>query len=267
MRSSLALLVAWGVLGGCAPGEAPPSLDPPVEVSASAELRVGGAEGATPLVRHLADVFESRLPGRPVVVEQPLGEAGGRAALDDGRLAAALVMTPVGADEGVLLARSRVVVAVGPGVRLRRMDRAALVAAYSGERGVWDGGLPVRVLLRPARDAAQAALVGALPELGQPVAAAVAARRWPIHRRAETLRAALRVAGTLTIADQGGLVLHGAPTWEMALDGVEPVFIELRLLPVTPTPPRLQAFIAFVRSPEGQSLLTDLGYTAVEGDR
>lgn len=266
------MLVAWGVLGGCAlggcaPGEGPPPLDSPVDAPATTELRVAGAEGATPLVRHLADVFESRLPGRPVVVDSPLGEAGGRAALEDGRLAAALVMTPVGSDEGVLLARSAVVVAVGPGVRLRRMDRAALVAAYTGERTAWAGGLPLRVLLRPADDAAQAALAWVVPALREPLAAAVTARRWPIHRRAETLRAALRTPGTLAVADRGGLVLHGAPTWEMALDEVEPVFVELRLLPATPTPPRLQAFIAFVRSPEGQSLLTDLGYTAVEETR
>lgn len=258
----IALAGALAALAGCAPVAEPPPLDPVRPPPPSAELRIAGAEAATPLVRHLAELFQSRQPGPPVVVEEPLGDAGARAALADGRIAAALVVTPSGAGDGVVLARSTVVLAVGPGVRTREITPGALVETLRGERAVWSGGLPQRVLLRPVDDPIQAALVAAVPGLAEPLAAAVAGRRWPVYGREGALRSALRAPGALAVADRGNLRLHGVPAWEVAVAGVGPVSVDVRLLASGPLPPRLQAFVTFAASADGGALVHDLGFEA-----
>lgn len=252
------------VLGGCAPVDGPPALDAPRAVPVSVEIRIAGAEAATPLVRHLAELFQSRQPGAPVVVEEPIGDAGARAALADGRLAAALVVTAAGAGggaqarAGVVLARSAVVVAVGPGVRTRRLGAAALVAAVRGDAA--GEALLRRVLLRPAGDPIQQALAAAVPGLDEAVAAALGSRRWSVYGREGALRSALRAPGAMAVADRGNLRLHGAPIWEVAIEGVAPVFVELRLVGAEPMSPRLAAFVAFAMSADGQALVGDLGF-------
>lgn len=261
--SSAWALVALAWVAGCAPIAEPPPLDPAPPPAPSAEIRIAGAEAATPLVRHLAELFQSRQPGPPVVVEEPLGDAGARAALADGRIAAALVVTPGGAGEGVVLARSAVVLAVGPGVRARRITAAVLAESLRGERAVWGGGLPRRVLLRPVDDPIQAALVAAVPGLDAPLAAAVAGRRWPVYGREGALRSALRAPGALAVADRGNLRLHGVPAWEVAIDGVAPVHVDVRLIAGEPMPPRLRAFVAFAASADGGALVGDLGFEPV----
>lgn len=267
---SLAVSALWALLAtgallacGCASPADPPPLAPANASDDDLAIRLAGDEAATALVRHLAQVFESRHPGVPVVVEAPLGAAGARAALADGLLDGALLAIPPGdADEGVLIARSAVVLAVGPGVRARRLTVDELVALALGAESRWPGGLQRQLVLRPPEDPVQRAFAAAVPALTAPLAEAVAARRWPVPRHEGALRDALRQPGAVAVSDRGNLLMHGSPTWEVALLDTATVRIELRLLPAASIPARLEAFVAFATGDEGRGLVADLGFEA-----
>lgn len=261
-RCTLPILLALA-LTGCPRADAPPDLAPPAARSGAQPIRLAGDGTATPLVNHLVQVFESRLPGRPIVVEPPLGVDGARAAMADGLLSGVLATVVAGRDgSGALLARSPVVLVVGPGVRARRVTPEALAALAGGTADDWPGGLPRQLVLRPIDDPLQAALAAATPGLGGALTEAVRARRWPVHSRETTLREALRRPGVLGVADRGNLRLHGSPTWEVDLPGRQPAAVEIRLEPAEPVPARLRAFLAFATGEEGRGLVVDLGFEA-----
>lgn len=257
-----AILVA-AYLSGCPRSDAPPPLTvapTPVE----GPIRLAGDETATPLVEHLVQVFESRLPGAPIVVEAPLGLAGARAAMADRWLTGVLETAAVDAPGAgaVTVARSTVALVVGPGVRDRRMTPDALIALAGGTVGAWPGGLPRRLVLRAADDPVQRAFVEAVPGLAAPWRASVAGRGWPVHAREGSLFEALRRPGVVGIADRGNLRLHGSPTFEVDVPGRRPATVEIRVVPVESAPPRLRAFLAFATGEEGRALVGDLGFEA-----
>lgn len=267
MLRSIALLLLALALSGCPRVDEPPALSPPPPRAEALAVRLAGDGTATPLVNHLVQVFESRLPGAPLVVEPPLGAEGARAALLDGLLAG-VVQTggPGDGEAGVLLARSAVVLVVGPGVRERRIEAADLAGLAAGTPARWPGGLPRQLVLRPADDPLQQALVEALPTLGQALERAARTRQWPVHAREAALREALRRPGVLGVADRGNLRLHGSPTFEVDVPGRRPAAVEIRLLPAEPMPPRLRAFVAFATGEEGRALVADLGFEPPPGD-
>lgn len=251
------------LLVGCPREETPPPLVTGEAAAESRALRLAGDPTATPLVEHLVQVFESRLPGDPLVVEPPLGAAGARAAMADGRLAG--VLETVGLDAppaGHTLARSAVVIVVGPGVRQRRLEAAELIALARGEPARWPEGLPRQLVLRPIDDPLQNALTDAMPALRAPLLDAVRAREWPVHAREAALWEAVRRPGVVGVADRGNLRLHGSPTFEVDLPGRRPAAVEIRLVPAEPVPPRLRAFLAFATGEEGRALVADLGFEA-----
>ncbi len=257
----VALLLALALVG-CPRDERPPPLTAGATPESEA-LRLAGDPTATPLLDHLVQVFESRLPGAPLVVEPPLGAAGAYAAMADGRLAGVIETVPLGAPPaGQRIARSAVVLVVGPGVRDRRLEAAELIALARGEPGRWPGGLPRQLALRPLHDPLQHALIEGMPALGEPLLDAVRARQWPVHTREATLREAVRRPGVVGIADRGNLRLHGSPTFEVTLPGRRPAAVEIRLVPAEPVPPRLRAFLAFATGEEGRALVIDLGFEA-----
>lgn len=260
------MLVVLGLVaafGGCATSE-PPPLDPPLDRSpstASAGLSIAGSAIATPLIRHLAQVFQSRVPGPPLVVEAPLGDAGGLAAFEAGRLTAAVYIAPIGAPvDGVPFARSEVVLAVGPGVQARAVDLDGLLAMIGAERPRWPSGAPLRLWLRSIDDPLQRRWLAAHPAIEPVVEDAIAAGRWPVALREETARSALRASGTLVLTDRGNLSLHGTPSWIVTVDGALPVAVEFRLRVRPQIAPRMAAFVAFITGEEGQSLVADLGF-------
>lgn len=261
------LLVVLGI-AGCATPEPPPTLDAPSEQAsssaASVELSIAGSAVATPLIRHLAQVFQSRVPGPTLVVEAPLGDGGGQAALTAGRLAGA-VFTAALDDEtpGVVFARSEVVLAVGPGVRTRDLDADQLGEMLAGRAPRWPGGTPLRIWLRPIDDPLQQQWLSAHPKVEGPLTDAVVARRWPVALREDAVRSALRTPGALVITDRGNLSLHGTPSWVVRLGDDLPVAVELRIRVHQPAPPRIAAFVAFIAGDEGQSLVADLGFLPV----
>ena len=263
MRYAAATVLALIVpLLACSPVEGPPTL------TASAPTRTGillaGDAVATPLVRALARDFAARQPGPAITVASPLGTRGGVRALDADRLSGALVVTVEEAPPragAFSLGRTRVVVAVGPGVRERTLTADALVDLFAGRQPAWSDKLPVRVLLGPVGDLPEAALSRRLPGLAEAITSARATHRWPAEGAADTRRSRLeRTAGAVTIATEGNLRLEGTAAWMVELIQAPPTDVFLWLVPGPRAEPRLAQFGAFVSSAAARSTMTDFGF-------
>ena len=261
MRPLLLLWVTVAVLSCSAP-DAPPTM------TAVGPTRTGvilaGDAVATPLVRALAGDFTAGNPGAPITVAAPLGTEGALLALDARRLSAALVVTtgPEPPRPGAFfLGRTRVVVAVGPGVRERALDGAALVALFAGRTSQWADSLPVHVLLGASGDAPERALSDVLPALGGAIEDARGAHRWPVESGADTRRSRLeRTPGSVTIAAEGNLRLEGTAAWMVTLKDVPTAHVFLWLVLGTDAGPRLRALARFTASTAAHSIMSDFGF-------
>ncbi len=250
------------VLVGCDPTPAPPRLDPSTAGPVGA-IRLVGASAATPLVTRLARAFLARSPGSPLLVDAPLSPEGAAAALADGVVDATVVMGPAaGAPaNATLLARTLPMLAVGPGVPLRRISAADLARRLADPEPRWPDGHPLRFLLRPAGDPLQRAVAALHPDLDAAISAAVAARRFRMVPSDAELREALRTTpGAIAVADVGGVRMHATPLWRMRLSEGRPAAVEIWLVTRDPTPERLRVFIAFATGSQGRAIVGDLGY-------
>ncbi len=265
----LAAGLLWAPLAACGPDPAPPTLDAPLQRPSEDVVRVAATAMATPLIRHLAEHFAALDPRQAVRVEEPLGAAGALRAVDDGVIDAAVVALPLGEAPppgAVAIGATRVILAAGPGVAVRRLSLDDLVATVSGAVGAWPDGTPRRFFLRPEQDVAQAALGAAWPPLGAALGEALA--RGPARRiarddgLAEVLR---RTAGSLVVVDEGQLRLRAAPVWFVALEDAagRPVAPRLVLyaVPGANAKPRLLEFLKFLAE-DGRGLAQDVGYEA-----
>ena len=198
------------------------------------------------------------------MVDDALGSEGGLSALAAGLLTGALVVTSstdTRPQDAILLARSEVVIAMGPGIPTRVLDMKELIATINGEQSTWSSGLARRFLMGASENPASRALVAGFKSLGTALSQAGSARRWPRAPAGETVGGVVgRTPGSLAIADLGNLRLRSSPVWISRIAGDVPVFIDILLVGVAKAPPRLHAFIEFVRSSEGQGLVTDLGF-------
>lgn len=251
---------------GCTEPAPPPALDPAPAPSDGA-LRIAGEPAASPLIRNLARTFSARLPGPAVVVEPPLPADGARRALQSGVLGAAIVMTlrdTPPAPGAVAVARTYPILAAGPGVRLRAMTLRGLIETLQGKRPTWIDGLARQVLLRPGGDPVQAAFTARWPLLRDAFTEATASGRWRVLDSDAALRGTLRqTPGAIAVVDTGNIAMHAAPFWPLRFPKAPPLTIWL--VP-GPTPsPRMQAFVAFLRSAACRSLVSDLGYERIGG--
>lgn len=253
------LAVVLVALGACAEAPAPPPLAPPPPRPAEQVVRLAGASSATPLVARLAAVFQTRVPGVPLVVEAPIDRAAD--ALAEGLVDAALGVgrPPPGA---VVVARTRPVVAVGAGVTARSLSIDDLDAMARGAVRAWPGGLPVRLVLRAPEDPLMQALTELAPALAAPLRrAARAGAGEVVARDAQLLDALRRSPGTIGLMDSGNLQLSASPLWLARVADVD-VQVPLWVRPGDAPAPRLAAFLVFLQSEEARTLAVDFGFEA-----
>lgn len=263
----LGLVWAARALCACEPEVQPPVIDPPLPVSAERRIHLAGDEAATPLFRHLAEHFSALRPGLTVVVDSPLGASGARRAVEDGAIDGALVVTPLAGPgpepEGTAIAVTFATLVTGPGTVARQIGTerlADLIAGHAGDAAPWQ-----TLFLAAPEDPAQRALGAVAPPVGAALEDARAARRWPTFFEAQALRDAVRrTPGALAFTDAGSLRMLALPLWPVRLVSAagEPVEDRLvvRLVPGASPRARLTEFVTFLRSPEGQALILDVGY-------
>ena len=255
----LLLLLA---LVGCDGGPAPPRLQAPAPAPSNA-VRLVGTSAATPLLTRLARAFVARNPGAPLVIDAALSATGAAAALSDGVVDAAVVMRPRGQtpERGTQIARTLPMLAVGPGVPLRRISAVDLAARLADPEPRWPDGHPLRLLLRPAGDPLQRAVAALHPELDAAISAAVDARRFRVVPQDAELREALRTTpGAIAVTDVGGTRMHATPLWRVRIAEGHPAPVGIWVVTGAAPPERLSEFLRFAAGGQGQALVSDLGY-------
>jgi phosphate transport system substrate-binding protein len=276
----LALLLAAGALPGCQgdPPPPPPS-GPPTPLEADVGVaRVVGTGAMTPLAARLAEAW-ARRGGMPrVEVDPSVGSGGGVRAAFDGAVDIGLISRSLSASERGLgvevvnVARGAVVIAAHPGVSVEGLSHAELVAMYAGQQAHFQGGAPAVLLLRDRDESANVAIELLLPELKRLREEAYVARRFRVLYHDDAMREALAsTPGAIGVFDQGAIVAGATPLKVLSLGGVTPTLDAVadgtwratRDLAFVLRPdrrPRLEAFLAFVASPEGRAITRASGF-------
>ena len=235
------------------------------------------------ITRLLAEAFTKRRPDVQIEIPTSLGSTGGFRAAADGAITVGLVSRPLQAPEKGLgltvlpYARSPIILAVHPVVAEDAITADGLVRIYQGTTTRWGDGSQIVLLTREPGDSGVEALESATPAFKAAYVSCRQARRCTvlfteqemIHTLAETPRA-------LGLTDLGVIWAEGVPVKPLAFNGVHPtpedvqrgryplvrrlafVFRKERL------PAEAGAFMAFVRSKEGEKILRASGYISGE---
>ncbi|MBI5015189.1 MAG: substrate-binding domain-containing protein [Deltaproteobacteria bacterium] len=249
----------------------------PVSQALGAEvLRIGGTGAAMATFRILAQEFAKTHPGVTLQMPPSLGSSGGLKALIEGQLDLALSARVLREEEAghdltlIEIGRSPLAFAVSTGTPLASLRLREVAEIYEGKRRTWPGGLPIRLVLRPAGDADTVLLKAMSPRMSRAVGAALERPGMVVADNDQDNAAFLETLpgafGTTVVAQIRSerraltpLVLDGvAPTPEALLRGHYPyarnLYVALRKQPSA----LVEAFVGFVRS--HTQTLTDLGY-------
>ncbi len=278
-RSLLASLLGALALLGCDDG-APPSSTARSELGAAdpAVLRIAGTGTGIPLVARLADAWNARLVGLPVVVEPSVGSTGGIRAARDGAVDLGISARPLSPSEqgdglrALPLARDAVVVAVHPATRVRDISSSALVDLLAGRSSRFADGTPATVLLRDRDDTAHSALERMIPALHPAREQAYAQKRFRVLRHDDSMGEAISsTPGALGPFSLGAIVASRLPLEVLAIDGVRPTLTALEegrwvasrdisFVVRTDREARVASFLSFVAGADGQRMIREAGY-------
>ncbi len=256
---------------GCRSDPVVPALAPSVADPSASPLIAGDAT-SRPLLGQLSRHFWAR-GGMPrfTVADQPLSVSGALAAIQDGVLTATLLALPAGAEAPPAarpIARSRVLLAAGPGTAIRHLEVDTLIRLIRATGPVIVDGEALQLRVPETTDAAWEALAASHDGVS---AALTFARQRPGATSvsdAETARDLLRrTAGSLTVLDLGTAQLHGSPYWPVTIEGLtrQPyltIYLALAGGQAGARPSPLDAFAAFAVSESASVVALDLGYEA-----
>jgi phosphate transport system substrate-binding protein len=241
---------------------------------APGSLLFAGSGSSLPIMRLLADAFTKRRPD--VRIENPanLGSTGGIRAVADGAITVGLVSRPLRAPEKELgltvlpYARSPIILAVHPKVAEDAITADDLVRIYQGIKTRWGDGSEIVVLTREPGDTAIEALESAVPAFKAAHVACRQAKRCTVFfTEQEMIRALADRPRALGLTDLGTIRAEGVPVKPLAFNGVRPTPEEVQRgrYPLVRTlafvfrkgqlPAEAAAFLAFVRSKEGEKIL------------
>lgn len=250
---------------------------------APGSLVFAGSGSSLPIMRLLAAAFTKRRPDVRIEIPASLDSTGGIRAAADGGITVGLVSRPLRAPEKGLgltvlpYARSPIVLAVHPTVAEDAITADDLVRIYQGIKTRWGDGSEIVLLTREPGDSAIEALESVIPAFKVAHVTCRQARRCTvlfteqemIHTLAERPRA-------LGLTDLGTIRAAGVPVKPLAFNGVRPTPEEVQRgrYPLVRTlafvfrkeqlPAEAAAFLAFVRSKEGEKILRPNGYISGE---
>lgn len=235
------------------------------------ELKVGGTGTSTPLLAVLAKEFGRRTEAVVEVVPS-LGSSGGLRALGDGVLDIAVSGRPLKpAEEGkglyvVFTARTPFILATSH-PKPKGLSTAEIVSAFAAERMYWQDGSLIKIILRPRAESDIALMHRFFPKMD---VALEKARQHPDVPVAATdqdnLAMAEHIAGSLATTTLAQVALEKRNLRPVAIDGTEPTLENFErgtyalakqlyfVVRGSPTP-LVQAFIDFLKSPEGKAAL------------
>lgn len=243
---------------------------------AGTAIKTGGTGSAMHVITALGEAFKQTRPEADVVVLQGLGSSGAIKALGAEAIDLALSARPLKRGERSqrfqeqAVARTPLVFAgtrAYPGLTLARV-----ADIYAGTQRVWPDGGALRLILRPDNDAETSLLRAASPIMDRAVGQALAR---PGMHIALTDQDAAHAIGTLPgafgLTTLAMVVAAKQPIRALPLDGIPPalatlnngryrLFKPLYLVAGANAPEPVRAFVSFIRSPHGASILTRHGY-------
>jgi phosphate transport system substrate-binding protein len=246
-------------------------------------LVFAGSGSNLPIMRLLAAAFTKRRPDVRIEIPASLGSAGGIRAAADGAITVGLVSRPLRAPEKALgltdlpYARSPIILAVHPTVAEDAITADDLVRIYQGAKTRWGDGSEIVLLTREPGDSAIEVLESEIPAFKAAHFTCRQARRCTVlfteQAMIQTLAGRPRALG---LTDLGTIRAEGVPVKPLAFNGVRPTPEEVQRgrYPLVRTlafvvrkeqlPAEAAAFLAFVRSREGEKILRANGYISGE---
>ncbi len=246
---------------------------------APGSLVFAGAGSQLPIMRLLAEAFTKRHPVVRIEIPTSLGSTGAIRAVADGAITVGLVSRPLRAPEKGLgltdlpYARSPVILAVHPTVAEDAITADDLVRIYQGIKTRWGDGSEIVLLTREPGDSAIEVLESVIPAFKAAHVTCRQARRCTVffteQEMIHTLAERPRVLG---LTDLGSIRSEGVSVKPLAFNGVRPTPEEVHRgrYPLVRTlafvfrkerlPAEAAAFLAFVRSKEGEKILRANGY-------
>jgi phosphate transport system substrate-binding protein len=229
-------------------------------------------------MRLLAEMFRKAEPGVDMVILRSIGSSGGIRAAIAGKLDIGLSARPPSPEETAqgarptAYARTAFVFAVHPDVKRSDITLAEVIEIYAGRKSTWDDGSFLRLILRPAFDTDTIALRSMSPEMAYAVEQSQKREGLIVattdQNSADAIERTNGSFGTTTLAlvvsekrRMRVLSLSGVnPTTKSVRDGTYPLTKTFYMV-TRPTPlPAAEKFIRFVRSPEGEAILSRVGH-------
>ncbi len=260
--SGLALIaVIMGLTAGCVFEDEPVELIAHRPADSVDFIRIAGSSIVTPIVRKLAESFQQEHPGQVILVDRPLSENGTRRAWAQGALHGALLVGGSDKLAGVVIevARSEIVLALGPDIEGRTFTAEGVRHAIAGtDSSTLRTFIPSRV--QTLRDHLRRKLAAhggdgysREPLLSKP------------SKYGRTLwQTVADSPGAFALADRGNLRLFGLPVWVGTISDLQERWLSLNIVIADDAPARLRAFIAYIRSQDGQAHVSELGFRAAK---
>jgi phosphate transport system substrate-binding protein len=250
---------------------------------ASETLKIGGTGGDLGTMRQLGDAFEKSNPQVTVKVLPSFGSGGGIKAVSSGVIDLAISARPLKDAEkkpGVVAlpyAKTAIVAAAYPNCALSGLRHAELVKIYRSEDSKWPNGNNIRLVLRPETDSDTTIIKSLSPEFA--AALDVASKRRGVsvgtsdQKTAELIE---ELPGGLGFLSLSVILGERRRLKVLTLDDITPnattigngypltkTFLIIRGPKSSPIAP---LFIAFLRSPVGQSVLERTGHKTILTD-
>ncbi len=228
-------------------------------------------------MRKLADAYRKIHPDFQVVLPPGMGSTGSVRAVLAGRLDIGLCgrkLKDAECTEGCMAfpyARTPFVFGVNRTVKRTNLQLAAIAAIYAGKQDRWQDGSRIRVVLRPPLDADIPIMESMSPEMKEAVKIALGREGMLMaqtdHDAADAIETVPGAIGCTTLAiivsekrTIRPLSLNGvAPSVRTLKDGSYPYSKLYQMVTRNNPPPAVRAFIDFVRSPAGASILAKNG--------
>ncbi len=251
--------------------------------TASTRLAIGGTGAALGTIRRLAEAFVAQNAGVQLDLPSSLGTTGGLRAVLAGVIDVAVGVRPVNAEETAAGARSQVFARSPFGFVTSRPNPPTdltsndIVEIYAMRRRNWSDGSPIRAVLRTRRDGDSLFIIERFPATELAMDEAHAKKLLPVAQTDQrNLDLAEKLEGSFTSSTLAAVVSEGRKLRTLALDGVQPsleatasgAYPHVRSLHFVTMPTTSEAghaFIAFVRSARGASILAECAAIPASG--